>query len=71
MVSSHTLWQVMQVWTQSCISLLSGVVVAGCWVMTSSQGMAGAADRRPLLSSYASGPMSTTGRTLPYAAAAP
>jgi hypothetical protein len=30
MVSSHVLWQAMQAWTQSCISLLMGTAVAGC-----------------------------------------
>ncbi|GAA3501839.1 hypothetical protein GCM10019016_089460 [Streptomyces prasinosporus] len=33
MVSSHTPWQDMHAWTQSCISLLMGVAADCCWVM--------------------------------------
>ncbi|EFE69081.1 predicted protein [Streptomyces viridosporus ATCC 14672] len=41
MVSSHTPWQDMQAWMQSCISLLIGVAAADCWVMVPPGGREG------------------------------
>ncbi|GAB2872750.1 hypothetical protein GCM10027074_45510 [Streptomyces deserti] len=62
MVSSHMAWQAMQASTQSCISLLIGVVVAGCWVMVPPGGRR-RPGRPPVLPSYAHFPRSATGRT--------
>ncbi|GEC06756.1 hypothetical protein SSP24_44110 [Streptomyces spinoverrucosus] len=46
MVSSHTEWQDMQAWTQSCIALLIAVMVPG-WVMAPPGGWEGVRGRTP------------------------